>query len=434
MVESIAVGTQVTVPSVFVVATSAPPAEPVALAARHLHPRLARPVISAARELIAGPLLHGAVHPSDISPWRSTLLAAARTPALRDRLRAATHHLVLTAHSPPHAHPAHAQATRALARALAFATDGVVHDPLTATLIGPAARGDIEPPAFRLADDWLSTAIAPSDPGPPSEPAPPPDPGPPSGPDPLRDPSPPCASGPLRASGSPREPSPLCPSSPPSGAAPSRDPGPPSGSGLPSSPHPTSGPGAPERVVEATTRGLARFGVPELVIGAVRAEHLLTAVSLLRGVAVHLLAEHWAWLAAGGRGPRMVDARPRIGAAEMHQYWGRLGLDLWRGAHPSSPAPGESVEVRLEPAPSARAEAGDPDGGGAAAAPGDVTAGAPCVRVAPPGAGGAAETAAWLSGRVDAIRPRIDPAGVEARLGSGEAEGGGVQPVQKRKS
>lgn len=311
MVDSIAVRIPATVPSSFVVATSAPPAEPVVVAARHLHPLLAPPLRAAARELLSGPLLRAAVCPARVSPWRAALVAAARAPALRERLRTATHHVVVTAHSPPQSHPAHAQAARAIARALAFATAGVVYDAQTACLIGPAARGDVEPPAFRLADDWLSTAIS---------------------------------------SGGP--------------------------------------PGRGARELEVTTRGLVRFGLPELSAAAVRAEHLLIAVSLLRGTAVHLLAGHWAWLAAGGGRSRRLAARPRVGAGDLYQYWGRRGLERWRGAHP--PGSGAaSVELRLAPAP------GDPA----------------CLSVRPPEGEGPAAMAAWLSGPVDAIRPRMSAAG-----------------------
>lgn len=445
MVETIAVGIPESIPSVFVIATSAPPAEPLALAARHLHPCLSRAVMSAARELVAGPLLEAAVHPVDVSAWPGALLAAARTPALRDRLRGVTHHVILTAPSPPAAQPVHAQATRAIARSLAFATDGVVYDAHTATVIGPAARGDIEPPEFRLSDDWLSTAIAPEHPphghAPPPSPhassarprpaasshPPMPDSGPPSRRDPAEplDPQVPVP----RAAGVDLglDPSPgfgrVTGSAPPAdpgegpGAAPGASPG-----NAPGEPrHGTPGPGGEpgrrdgvvvrsgppdrpggvigERLMEVTTRGLARFGLPELVVGGVRADHLLIAVSLLRGVAVHLLAGHWAWLASGGGRSRRAEARPRIGPAEMYQYWGRAGLDLWRGARPCDPASEEAVEVRLEPGSPACGPAG---ARGAAEK-------VPRLRVGPPGAGGATAMAAWLCGRVDAIRPRMDP-------------------------
>lgn len=309
MVESIAVRIPATVPSSFVVATSAPPAEPVVVAARHLHPQLAAPLRAAARDLLSGPLLRATVCPARISPWCAALVAAARAPALRERLRVATHHVVLTAHAPPQAHPVAAQAARAVARALAFATAGVVYDARTACLTGPAARGDVEPEAFRLADDWLSAAIASGEPA----------------------------------------------------------------GGL------TSG-------LEVSTRGLARFGLPELSAASVPAEQLLVAVSLLRGAAVHLLAGHWAWLAAGGGRSRRIEARPRVSAADLYQYWGHAGLELWRAAQPAT----ASVELRLAAA----------------------TAEAERLCVRPPEGDGPAAMASWLSGPVNAIRPGSGAAGV----------------------
>lgn len=308
MVETITVCIPETVPSTFVIATSAPPAEPAVTAERHLHPLLAPPLRAAARELLSGPLLRAAVCPARISPWRAALADAARAPALEDRLRAATHHIVLTAHAPPRAHPVRAQAVRAIARALAFARAGVVYDAQTVCLIGPAARGDVEPATFRLADDWLSMAVA---------------------------------------------------------------------SGL-----------------EVTSRGLARFGLPELSVAAVPADRLLTAVSLLRGTAVHLLAGHWARLAGGdGRSSHTIEARLRVSTADLSQYWGREGLEAWCSAGPDT----ASAELRLEEAP------GD----------------AGRLSVRPPYGDGPAAMAAWLSGPVEEIRAGAGPVS-RSRSGTGD--------------
>lgn len=308
MVETITVRIPETVPSTFVVATSAPPAEPAVTAERHLHPLLAPPLRAAARELLSGPSLRAAVCPAGISPWRAALTGAARAPALADRLRAATHHIVLTAHAPPASHPVRAQAVRAIARALAFARAGVVYDAHTGCLIGPAARGDVEPATFRLADDWLSVAVA---------------------------------------------------------------------SGL-----------------EVTTRGLARFGLPELSMAGVPADRLLTAVGLLRGTAVHLLAGHWTWLAtAADRASHVISARLRVSAADLCQYWGREGLESWRAAGPDT----ASVEPRLE------------------AVPGDAGR----LSIRPPYGAGPAAMAAWLSGPVEEIRAVAGPVS-PSRSGRGD--------------
>lgn len=308
MVETFTVRIPETVPSTFVIATSAPPAEPAITAERHLHPLLAPPLRAAARELLSGPLLRAAVCPAGISPWRPALIDAARAPALEDRIRAATHHIVLTAHAPPASHPVRAQALRAIARALAFARAGVVHDAHTACLIGPAARGDVEPATFRLADDWLSVAVA---------------------------------------------------------------------SGL-----------------EVTTRGLTRFGLPELSVADVPADRLLTAVGLLRGVAVRLLAGYWTRLAAAaGPSSYVIDARLRVSAADLSRYWGREGSEAWCATGPAT----ASVELRLAPVP------GD----------------AGRLSVLPSYGEGPAVMAAWLAGPVEEIRAGAGPVS-RSRSGTGD--------------
>jgi hypothetical protein len=79
------------------------------------------------------------------------------------------------------------------------------------------------------------------------------------------------------------------------------------------------------------TRGLTRFGLPELVIDGVDCDHRLTAVNVLRAVGQHLLAGHWRWLAAGTPAPpatmpqtltgRTASVQTVAGAA-FGAYWG----------------------------------------------------------------------------------------------------------------
>jgi hypothetical protein len=79
--------------------------------------------------------------------------------------------------------------------------------------------------------------------------------------------------------------------------------------------------------IRIKTRGLARFGVPELVINDVDCTHHLTALNVLRALAQHLLAEHWGWLGARAAEPtpqaaRRTTVRQHVGASAFAAYWG----------------------------------------------------------------------------------------------------------------
>jgi hypothetical protein len=74
-----------------------------------------------------------------------------------------------------------------------------------------------------------------------------------------------------------------------------------------------------------TTRGLARFGLPELVLDDLDCEHHLVGTNVLRAAAQHLLALHWTWLQDGGSGPgptvRRLATRQQISGAAFADFW-----------------------------------------------------------------------------------------------------------------
>ncbi len=129
------------------------------------------------------------------------------------------------------------------------------------------------------------------------------------------------------------------------------------------------------------TAGLHRFGFPELEAAQVPRGTLPAAITLLRCLAVGLLAEHWDWLAChpGARRRRIPD-----------ETWAE-GLDVWRywGAEPGEVLGGR-VRVRL-----ARAAGGDD--------------GLPYLTAGPPGDFDAG-AAAWWSDVVDLAMPYVPEA------------------------
>jgi hypothetical protein len=63
-----------------------------------------------------------------------------------------------------------------------------------------------------------------------------------------------------------------------------------------------------------TTRGLSRFGLPEIMLEGAACGHGRCAVHLLRSVAQQLLLGHLAWAAEHPRGgPRTIDDHVRVG-------------------------------------------------------------------------------------------------------------------------
>jgi hypothetical protein len=181
------------------------------------------------------------------SVWRRELEAVAAAGADRERLETAAGHVVIESETPRGQRPRLAQAVRAVARALAEATGGVLADLCTAQVVPRDRRVAGERDWFCAADRWLGidcliNADAGMDTERPTE----------------------CAC--------------LC----------------------------------------LFTRGLRRFGLPELVIDQVACAYDLAATNVMRGLAVRLLARLWA--DPGVRELRL-DETIVVEPADMWGYW-----------------------------------------------------------------------------------------------------------------
>lgn len=76
--------------------------------------------------------------------------------------------------------------------------------------------------------------------------------------------------------------------------------------------------------LRAETRGLTRFGLPELCTQGFGQDVSMTAVNLLRGLAVQLLHEHWDHLASPTAGPsRTISAGRAFDIAWVYRYYRR---------------------------------------------------------------------------------------------------------------
>ncbi|MGI5226056.1 hypothetical protein [Actinoallomurus sp. CA-142502] len=142
-----------TVATPFVVATDQPPHDPVAVArARVRHPLAA--------DLLGTSLVRISTLPAGGSGYAELMGGAAwARPADRPLLHKYTHHVVVMGHIPPVSQPGHGQATRAIARAVADACEGVIYDAWSHQVLPHDFRYGVEHPDFCLADDWLATFI-----------------------------------------------------------------------------------------------------------------------------------------------------------------------------------------------------------------------------------------------------------------------------------
>ncbi|MFB4312354.1 hypothetical protein [Actinomadura sp. GTD37] len=106
--------------------------------------------------------------------------------------------------------------------------------------------------------------------------------------------------------------------------------------------------------VRLRTRGLRRFGLPELQITDVACPHDLAALNVLRTTARRLLTEHWSWLATGpAGGTRTISAALGLTRRDFNDFWGttrRVALN------PPSP-----FQVALSPLTSRLLSVGPPD-------------------------------------------------------------------------
>jgi hypothetical protein len=301
-----------TVATPFVVATDRPPHDPRTVARTRVRHR-------SAADLLDTSLIQITTVPVGDSGYTGLIDAAAwARPSDRSMLRKFTHHVVVMGHIPPVSQPDHGQATRAIARALAEACDGIVYDAWSNQVLPHDFRYGAEHPEFCLADDWLATFIT----GRPD--------------DALRLEAPYAARigalsgdpGKNRAPGGVGE-SDAVGGGPGESAAPGgrlRDNGGPEG-GL--------------RVggrLDLTTAGLHRFALPELEAHAVPLGNVFAAVTLLRCLSVVLLSEHWDWLACNpGAHTRRLPPTATVESRDVWRYW---------AAEPRPTADGR-VHVRL---------------------------------------------------------------------------------------
>lgn len=277
-----------TVTSHFVIATAAPPRDPVAAVRSALERGPADPPARLADDLLDTPLLEvrtevcadRAAWPGFGAPMASTAFAAAGTepapavaPGAADpeaglRLAHATHNVVVTAHAPPLAQPEHAQAARVVARILAEACGGLIYDTRCGRVLPADFPRRPEPLRFRLADRWLAGDVTP---------------------------------------------------------VPRGEPG-----------------GRVPRSYLVETAGLHRFGLPELATVASTRAGARRPLNLLRGVAARLLAQHWDWLRRHPGEPRRPLGRHLW--VEAHHVW-----SYWGDAPP--PDADARVRVRLARSP-----------------------------------------------------------------------------------
>ncbi|MBE3013468.1 hypothetical protein IL992_30450 [Microbispora sp. NEAU-D428] len=253
----------------------------------------------AARDALGTPRLTLEAFRSARSPWRRMDLSAED---LR-RVRRARHHVVVTSTAPVEEQPEAAQVARAAARGIAEAYHGGLYDPLTGAAVYHCAECPGERRDFHLGDDWLGWRVSCAD----EEHA--------------------CA---LRL-----------------GAA---------------APAGADADGGCSCLV-TTSRGLRRFGLPEITLTGLACAHSLCAVTVLRTVAESLLAGHLAWLSTGLLAPcRGVARRLLVAGMDYAVLSGGADLDSGPfhipGADYGSPrgTPDEEsglLRVRLTPAAAA---------------------------------------------------------------------------------
>ncbi|WP_242902467.1 hypothetical protein [Actinomadura terrae] len=75
--------------------------------------------------------------------------------------------------------------------------------------------------------------------------------------------------------------------------------------------------------VRLRTRGLRRFGLPELQMTGVACPHDLVALNVLRTTARHLLTDHWGWPATGPADQtRTISAVRHLTESDFNDFWG----------------------------------------------------------------------------------------------------------------
>ncbi|MFI0453826.1 hypothetical protein [Actinomadura sp. 6N118] len=104
--------------------------------------------------------------------------------------------------------------------------------------------------------------------------------------------------------------------------------------------------------VRLMTRGLRRFGLPELQISDIACPHDSAALNILRTTARRLLTDHWSWLATGPADrSRTIDADLTLTTGDYDEFWGV----------PRGDPPDATFKVRLRPVTPRLISVGQPD-------------------------------------------------------------------------
>ncbi|MEU7938891.1 hypothetical protein [Microbispora bryophytorum] len=181
------------------------------------------------------------------------------------QVRRARHHVVVTSTAPVEEQPEAAQVARAAARGIAEAYHGGLYDPLTGAAVYHCAECPGERRDFRLGDDWLGWKVS------------------------CADEDHTCGLGAAAPPGADVDEGCSC--------------------------------------LVTTSRGLRRFGLPEITLTGLACAHSLCAVTVLRTVAESLLAGHFAWLSTGSHWQTETHP-PRRGVARRLRV---AGLDHMAG-------------------------------------------------------------------------------------------------------
>jgi hypothetical protein len=403
-----------TVATPFVIATARPLHDPASIARARVRQPLAAGLLNSS-------LVQICTLPAGESGYADLMESAAWVrPGDRRLLRKLTHHTVVMGHIPPVSQPDHGQAVRAIARVIAEACDGIIYDAWSHQALPHDFRFGAEHPEFCLADDWLATFISGSDV--------------PDRPSNLKDAdhaecsdrttiadrvgtsdldtSNPGTSDGAVASDvngvSDRTGSAHLPGAPDRAGSAHR-PGAPDRAGSPDRPgslrrvDDLDDAGSPDRAARTdrldridrgstpgrtggglhlVTAGMHRFALPELEATTVPISNVFAAITLLRCLAVTLLAEHWDWLACNpGAHSRRLPQHAWIQARDVWRYW---------AAEPKDAVAGR-VRVRLD-----CTSEGDPDA-------------LPYLSVGPPADFGA-PIAEWWNDVVDLAMPYVSEA------------------------
>ncbi|WP_182887501.1 hypothetical protein [Microbispora sp. H10885] len=256
--------------SVFVVVTDRTPADLSSVVPWRMGPAHRR----SAREALGTARLELAEFRSARSPWRRMDLG-------RDdlkRVRRARHHVVVTSTAPVGEQPEAAQVARAAARGIAEACHGTLYDPLVGGAVYHCAECPGEREDFDLGDDWLGWRLSCAE----------------------------SAAGCALDAGGAADP----------GDGTDQGTGEGTGDGVCPGADGDAGAGGCACLV-AVSRGLRRFGLPEITLTGLACVHSLCAVTALRTAAEALLEGHLTWLSTSPAAPfRSIDQRLRVAGAE----------------------------------------------------------------------------------------------------------------------